>query len=90
MTDLVHRVPVRSARRQGQRPARAVAVTLALRVEDVEQRKEIVLVRAASVEENERALGLTFGRPFANDHERASRGFGSGVRICSTCARYCS
>jgi hypothetical protein len=66
-------------------------VSATLRVEDVEQREQIVLVGAAPVKQHQRTLGLTFGRPLTNDHcERASRGFGSGARICSTCARYCS
>ena len=54
--DARHRVPVRAAGRQRQRPARAVAVEPPLRVERVEQRQQVVLVRAAAVEEDERAV----------------------------------
>src|SRR5262249_37983199 len=87
-------IPVRAARWEGQRAARGEALQPLLRVEHVEQREQVVLVRAAAVEQDERALGLAGSGPLADDHalaaRRAARGFGSGVRICSTCARYCS
>jgi hypothetical protein len=56
---------VRAARRQRERPARRDAYEAPLRVERVEQRKEIVLVGAATVEEDERALGVALGGPGA-------------------------
>ena len=84
-------VPVRPARRQRERPARAVAVQPPRRVEHVEERKEIVLVGAAPVEEDERTGRLAGSGTLADDHaERSARGLGSGVRIRSTCSRYCS
>ena len=82
---------MRTARRQRERAARAVSVEAALRVEDVEQREEIVLVGAAAVEEDERAGGLAVGRPLGDRHEATrSRGFGSGVSTCSSCGRRAS
>jgi hypothetical protein len=59
---------VRTARRQCERRARAVAVQTTRRVEHVEQRKEVVLVGAAPVEEHERAAWGSFRRPLASDH----------------------
>ena len=91
IADPRHDVPVRAARRQRQRPARAVSVQPPLGIEHVEQRKEIVLVGAAAVEEHERAGRLAGGGALADDHaERSARRFGSGVRIRSTWSRYCS
>ena len=55
-----------SAHRRGgsvERRARRHAEQPALRIEHVEQRKEIVLVRAATVEEDEQPFGLTTCRP---------------------------
>jgi len=52
---------VGAARRQRERPARRDAREAPLRIEGVEQRKEVVLVGAASVEEDERALGIALG-----------------------------
>ena len=51
-------VPVRTARRQRERAARRDPEQAALRVEHVQQRDEVVLVGAAAVEEDERALRL--------------------------------
>ena len=89
VADPRHDVPVRAARRQGQRPARRVAVQPPLRVERVEQREQVVLVGAAAVEEDERALGLAGRRALADGHT-SSRGFGSGVSRGSISARRCS
>ena len=62
--DLAHRVPVGAARRKVERPARRDPEQASLGVEVVEQRMEVVLVRAPSVEEDEEALRLARGRPF--------------------------
>jgi hypothetical protein len=48
-----------SAGREHERPARREAGEPALGVERIEQREEVVLIRSAPVEEDERALGLT-------------------------------
>src|SRR6476646_7035302 len=56
--DPAEHVPVRTARRQRQRPTRRVPVQAALRVELVEKRKEVVLVGAATVQQDERARRL--------------------------------
>ncbi len=91
IADPRHDVPVRAARRQRQRAARAVPVQPPLGIQHVEQRKEIVLVGAAAVEEHERAGRLALGGTLADDHaERSARRSGSGVRIRSTWSRYCS
>ena len=91
IADPRHDVPVRAARRQRQRPTGAVPVQPPPGVEHVEQRKEIVLVGAAAVEEDERTGRIARGGALANDHEeRSARGFGSGARIRSTWSRYCS
>jgi hypothetical protein len=50
---------VRAAWRQRQRAARGGAREPPLRVEDVEQREQVVLVRAAAVKKDERPLSLT-------------------------------
>jgi len=49
---------VRAARRQRERGAGCDPVQLPLRVERVEERVEVVLVRAAAVQEDERPLRL--------------------------------
>jgi hypothetical protein len=49
---------VRTARWQRQRPARRDPEETLLRVEQVEQREEVVLVGAPPVQEHQRALGL--------------------------------
>ena len=94
VAQLAQDVPVRAARRQRERPARSDADEPTLRVERVEQRKEVVLVRASPVEEDERALRLALGGTGAGDEaQRAaqlSRGFGIGVSTGSTCSRRCS
>jgi ribose 5-phosphate isomerase A len=54
---------VHAARRQLERPARGDADEPAVRVELIEQRRDVVLVGAASVEQHERALGLPRRRP---------------------------
>ena len=89
--------PCTSARRRAAATAARAACSPAaavLGIERVEQREEIVLVRAAAVEEDERALRLARRRALerAEAHARVqfSRGFGSGVSIGSTCARRCS
>jgi hypothetical protein len=56
--DLPHDVPVRSARRQRQRPPGGGAEQAPIGIEQVEQREEVVLVGAAAVEEDERAVGV--------------------------------
>ena len=63
LADAVERVPVRAARRQRERSARRDPEQPPLRVEHVEQRKEVVLVGAAAVEQGEEALGLSARRP---------------------------
>ena len=63
--DPPHDVPVRPARRQRQRPARGGAEQAPLGVEHVEQREQVVLVGAAAVEQDERALGVAVGGPDA-------------------------
>ncbi len=92
--DARHDVPVCPARRERERRPRRVAGEPALRVEQVEHRVEVVLVRAATVQEDERSLGVSgrgpLERPQAHARVQLSRGFGSGVRIGSTCARRCS
>ena len=89
VADLAHRVPVRAAGRQAQRPARRDPDEAPLRVEHVEERHEIVLVGPAPVEEDERALGLA--RRLAHEGRQvfchASRGFRSGVSVGSICSR---
>ena len=75
--DARHDVPVRAARRQRQRRARAEAVEAALGVERVEQRHQVELVGAAAVEEDERALGLAGGAALLDAQApRAGRGAG--------------
>ena len=58
------RVPVRAARRQREGP-RGVTPTRRGRVERLEQRQEIVLVRPTAVQQHERAVGLAVCRPDA-------------------------
>jgi hypothetical protein len=53
---------VTASRRQRERPPRRVAHETPLRIEYVQQRKEVVLVRAAPVQEHERAGRLALGR----------------------------
>jgi hypothetical protein len=60
--DLAHDVPVRPARRKRQRTARRCPEEAPVGVEDVEQREEVVLVGAAAVQEDQRALWLGAGR----------------------------
>ncbi len=89
IADLVHCVPVRAAGRQAQRPARREADEAPLGVEHVEERHEIVLVGAAPVEEDERALGLARRLADADGQVfcHASRGFRIGVSFGSICSR---
>ncbi len=68
VADARHDVPVRAARRQRERAARAVAVQAALRIERVEEREEVVLVGAAPVEEHERAGRVARRGPLRDDH----------------------
>jgi hypothetical protein len=79
---------VRTARWQRERAARSDADEAPLRVERIEQREEVVLVRASSVEEDECPLRLSLGGAGAEDEaQRAaqlSRGFGIGVSTGST------
>ena len=58
-----HRVPVGAARRQRQRAARGGAEEAPLGVEDVEQGKQVVLVRTAPMEEHQRTLGVSCRGP---------------------------
>ncbi len=60
------------------------------RVECIEQAEQVVLARAATVNEDEGAVGGTDRRPVDEDHGRAGRGSGSGVRRFSSSARICS
>ena len=60
---------MRPARRQRQRPARSRADQPALGIQRIEQREEIVLVRAAPVEQHERPLRLARSGP----HTRSQR-----------------
>ena len=53
---------MRATRRKRQWPARRVPVQALLRVELVEQWEEVVLVGAATVQEDERARRLPRGR----------------------------
>ena len=87
------RVPVTAARRQPERAARRDAEEPPVGVEQVEEREEVVLVRPAAVEKDERSLWLACGLAPASDelgHARGARGSGSGVSVCSTWARRCS
>jgi len=94
VAELPERVPVLSPRRQRERPARSHAVQATLRVERVEQREEVVLVGAAPVEEDERAVRVPRGRAGsrfqAQRAAQASRGFVIGVSTGSTWSRRCS
>src|SRR5207253_3068708 len=57
------RVPVGAARRERERPARRDAEQASPRVEVVEHREEVLLVRAAAVEEDEQSLRVAARRP---------------------------
>jgi hypothetical protein len=84
---------VRTAGRERQRPPRRIAVQAALRIERVEQRKEILLVGTAAVEQDERARRLYGGgtlERLQGQRTLRSRGLGSGVSSGSTSARRCS
>ena len=89
----MHGVPVRTARRQRQRAARRDAEQPLLRVEDVEEREEVVLVGAAPVEQDEQALP---GRPrrrrrcSVSVNAARARTSGSGVSTGSSSSRRCS
>ena len=63
IADAAYDVPVGSAGRKRQRPAGGDAKQAPLRIEDVEQWEEVVLVRTAAVEEHERSLGVPCGGP---------------------------
>jgi len=94
MAELAEDVPVPAARRQRERPARRNTVQAPFRVERIEEREEVVLVRPAPVEEDERAVRLACGRAGSRlEAQRAaqlSRGFVIGVSTGSTCSRKCS
>ena len=60
---LLRRVPVVPDRRQLQRPAREGADEPLARVEDVDQRRDVLLARAAAVEQDERARRLARREP---------------------------
>ncbi len=62
VADLLHGVPVGASGRQVERPAWRHAEHSSLRVEQIEEREEVALVRAATVEEREEALRLCRGR----------------------------
>ena len=62
IADLLDGVPVRAARRKVERAARSHAEQPALGIEHVEERKEVALVGAAAVEEDEQPFGLARGR----------------------------
>ena len=87
------RVPVTSARRELEGAAGRDAEEPPVGVEEIEEREEIVLVRTATVEQDERARRLAGGLAPASDelaHARGARGSGSGVSVCSTWPRRCS
>src|SRR5215210_275849 len=84
---------MRTARRERERAARRDAEQPPLGVEQVQQREQVVLTRAATVEEDEQPLRLAARgtRQRGERHERsAARGFGSGVSIGSRRSRRCS
>ncbi len=99
--DAAEAVPVRPARRQRQRCPWRDPEQPPLRIEDVEQGEEVVLVRPPAVQEHERPRRLA-GRGADEMSERLhgrrryarvahdARGSGSGVSSGSTCARSCS
>jgi hypothetical protein len=96
-SDLPQRVPMSSTGREGERPTRRDTQEPSLRIEVIEERKEVVLVRAAAVEEDERARRLVRRRTDSVlkrvDAQRTgsrTRGLRMGVRICSTRSRRCS
>jgi len=62
VADPVDGVPVRAVGRECERAARRGAEQAAVGVEHVEERREVELVGAAAVQEDERALGLAGGR----------------------------
>ena len=94
IAELGELVPVRASRRQRERPARRHADEASLRVERVEQREEVVLVGAASVEEDQCPVRLSLGGAGsireAQRVAQLSRGFSIGVRTGSTSSRRCS
>jgi len=53
-----------AAKRERQRPTRGEAREPALRIERIEQRHEVVLVRAATVQQDERADRRAVRAPF--------------------------
>ena len=63
VADLLDQVPVVADRRQLQRAAGERADEPLARVEDVEQRDQVLLGGAASVQQHDRAGGLALGRP---------------------------
>jgi hypothetical protein len=65
VADAVYHVPVGAARRQRQWTSRRDPGQPALRVDQVQQRKEVVLARAAAVEEDERTIRLARRRAHA-------------------------
>ncbi len=94
---------MRATRREGERRPRRDAEQAPLRVEQVEQREEVVLVRPAPVQQDERSLGLAVrragqslerpggtARPYDARVAHEARVSGSGVSSGSTCARRCS
>src|SRR5688572_25585955 len=87
-THLLKLVPVRPARRERQGATRRHAQHSTLRIENVEERVEVVLVRTPAVEEDERAGGIPRRRPYFVLH--AARGSGNGVRTSSRRSRSCS
>ena len=70
IADARHDVPVRAARRQRQRRARAEAIQPPLGIQGIQQRHEVELVRAAPVEEDERAFRLACGGALLDAHAR--------------------
>ncbi len=95
IADPRHDVPVvaRPAA-QRQRRARRDHVQPPLRVQRVAEPEQVVLVGATAVVEDQQALGLTGGGPFAVDraHRTSSfvRGLTTGVSSFSSCGRRCS
>ena len=63
---------MRAARRQRQRAARRVPVQATVGIERIEEREQVVLVGAAAVEQDERALRLLGGRTLPHLQAQAS------------------
>ena len=83
VADALDDVPVKSARRQRQRPARGRAHQAALGVERVEQREQVRLVHSAAVQQHQRAVGLPGRRADAMGQQTRP----SAIPTCSRAPR---